>query len=132
MAASAGSTRHRRAGPVEVGDHHRERLVLAVLAGPQRGHRRLAGRVGGQVVAAEALDGHHRPVPEPGRGPGERVAVRGPPVAVQQGQRRPAGRAAHRLGVEAPVGRVVVLAGAVGAHGEAGHGGGRPVVGDVA
>ena len=87
-----------------------------------------------QVVAAEALDGHHGAVPEAGRRPGQQVAVAAGrrPWRSSWRQRRPAGRAAHRLGVEAPVARVVTLAGAVGAHGEGGHGGRRPVVGDVA
>ena len=43
----------------QVADHHRERLVLAVLAGPQPGRGVLAGGVGGQVVPAEALDRQH-------------------------------------------------------------------------
>ena len=82
-------------GRGQVGGHDRERLVLAVLARAQRGHRLLAGGVGGQVVAAQALDGEdlaaaeefggrlervlccRRPGPAGGRRPGSRWAGRG-------------------------------------------------------
>src|ERR1019366_6055843 len=47
-------------------------------------------------------------------------------------ERRTARRAGVRLGVEAPVGGVLILGAALLAHGEARHGGVRPVVRDVA
>ena len=61
-------------GRGHVGDHQRERLVLAVLAGPQQRGGILAGGVNGQVKAAQALDGQHLPVPQYADRPGQRVA----------------------------------------------------------
>ena len=54
------------------GDHQRERLVLAVLARPQRRHRALVGRHAGEVEPAEPLDRDH-------------------PAAEQRRHRRPTG-----------------------------------------
>ena len=62
-------------------------------------------------------------------------AVPGPqgaPGAIEQAQAGAAGRAANGLGVVAAVVGGLVLALAVGAHREPGHGGVGPVVGDVA
>ncbi len=56
---------------------HRERLVLPVLAGPQRADRVLVGGQRGQVVAAEALHRDHGPAEQRGRG----RRRSGPPVA---------------------------------------------------
>jgi hypothetical protein len=119
-------------GLVHGGDHDREGLVVPGLAPAQFGHRRLVGRVAGQVVAPEPLDGQDPPVPEVGRRGHEGVLPLGPHLARRGLQRdvRPAHRAGVGLGVEAAVGRVLVLPPAVGTHGEGGHGGGRPVVGD--
>ena len=114
-------------GRGQVGGHDRERLVLAVLARPQRGDGLLAGGVGGQVVAAQALDGEDAAAAEEFGGGLERVLALA--VQVQPGA---AGRAADRLGVEAAVGGVVVLGRAPLAHGERRHRGQRPVVGHVA
>ena len=50
-------------------DHHRERLVAALLALAQHRDRRLAGRVAGQVVAADALDRDDRAVARAATGP---------------------------------------------------------------
>ena len=47
---------HSAARAVEVGDHHRERLVVARLAPAQLGDRRGVGGVDREVVAADALD----------------------------------------------------------------------------
>ena len=58
----------------QVGGHDRERLVLAVLARPQRGDGLLAGGVGGQVVAAQALDGEDPAAAEEFGGRLERVS----------------------------------------------------------
>ena len=52
-AASLSSHSSPRRG--QVGDHHRERLVVAGLATPQLGHGRLVGGVDGEVEAADAL-----------------------------------------------------------------------------
>src|SRR5207248_6552338 len=67
-----------------------------------------------------------------GHGGAERVVDRarqGAALRVDQHEVRAAIGTAHRLGVEAAVGRVVVLGGAALAHGERRHGGERPVVG---
>ena len=53
------------------------------------------------------------------------------PSVVEQLQRRPAARTGDRLGVKPPVGRIVVLGPAVGAHRKRGHRGPRPVVGQL-
>ena len=55
--ASAGPSSTSSARRPEVGDHHRERLLLAVLARAQRRDRLLRVGPAGEVVAAEALDG---------------------------------------------------------------------------
>ena len=96
-------------GRGQVGGHHRERLVLAVLALAERGDGLLAGGVGGQVVAAQALDGEDAAAAEEFGGRLERVLVasvqrpsRGPQAGQQVGwawKRRSAGSwysAAHR------------------------------------
>ena len=122
--------RDERARRGDVAHHHRERLVLAVLARPQRRDRRLARRQAGEVVAADALDRDDGALAQRRDRRAQRlVAVE---VARQQPQRRPALRARVRLGVEAPVGRVLVLGRAARAQLEAGHRRERPVVGDAA
>ena len=55
-----------------------------------------------------------------------------PAVRIQETQLRPAMRASNRLGVKAAIGRVVILGLAGGAEGELGHGGPRPIVGQLA
>ena len=103
----------------QVGDHHRERLVLAMLARAQRGRGGPVPGIDDQVVAAETLDGEHLAGPQQrGRG-GDRVVARQlRPGAVDELQPRPAGRAADRLRVESPVGGVVILGRAARAHRE--------------
>ena len=107
---------HRR----QIGRHHGERLVLAVLAAAQGRDRCLVGGEGGEVVAAEPLDRHDLAAPQRRGGLGE--AAR---------QRRSAVRAAHRLGVEASIGGVGVLRPAAPAHLEVDHRGAGTVVGDA-
>ena len=128
----AGEERH----PVrrgQVGDHHGERLLLPPLALPERPHRGRRRGVAGQVVPADALHREDAPRGERGPGVGHRVAARGRrAVGAQERHARTAGRTGVGLGVEAPVGRVAVLALAVRAHAEGGHGRGRTVVGHVA
>ena len=99
--------------------HHGERLLLAVLALTQASDRVLVGRVAGEVAAAEALHRDDRA-----------VAERRDRLLERQRELRPAGGARDRLGVEATVGGVLVLASAVGAEREAGHRRVRPVVRD--
>jgi hypothetical protein len=113
----------------QAGDHQRERLVLPVLARPQRRRGGLAARVHGEVVSPQPLDRHYlAPGQQPGRFrqgvPRHLVLPR-----VEQPQPGPAGRAADRLGVEPAVRRIVVLRLAFRAHRERRHGGQRPVVG---
>lgn len=109
--------------------HHRERLVAPPFAAAQRGHGLGVPGVAGEVVAADALDG------EDGTGGQQRACLLDRvDVGVRSGRRvheaqaRAAGTAGDGLGVESPVSRVRVLACAVGAHREAGHGGVRSVV----
>ena len=121
--------------PREVRRHQRERLVLAVLARPQLGHRRL--------VVGRGRRGGSRRCPSPPRSPRraarggglDRVARAGSRTAARprsEPHPRPAVRAGVGLGVEAAVGRVLVLGAAARAHLEARHRRVRPVVRDVA
>jgi hypothetical protein len=87
-----------------------ERLLLALLARAQPSHRLLVCRVAGEVVAAEALDGDDPAGAEQRHG-----------VLQRQREPRAAGRARVRLGVEAAVGGIPVLAETVRAHRKAGH-----------
>ena len=113
-AAPARRRRARRAlaPPPTIGDHQRERLVLAVLARAQRCHRRLVVGPAGEVKAADALDRDDRAVAQRGGGGAtgspDRDRRRGRPCR-RSADRRPARRAGVGLGVEAPVGRVLVL-----------------------
>ena len=122
-----GRAQQRELGRVQVGQlarrgrHHREGLLVAQLARTQARDRGLVGRRTGQVVAAEALDRDHRPAAQqPHR------------LLERHRQARPADGAGDRLGVEAAVARVLVLAPALGAQREAGHGRVRAVVGEAA
>jgi hypothetical protein len=85
------------------------------------------------VVAADALDGHHRTGGERALG-GRQRGIRTVDASVRrpEPQGRPAFGAGDRLRVEAPVCRVVVFGGAARTHGEPGHGGGRAVIGELA
>ncbi len=116
--------------------HEGEGPVLAVLASAEGRHRLLVDRPAGEVVAADALDGEDRARRQALRRRSDRVAgVRDRERrsgGVRQRGPRPADRAGVRLGVEAAVERIVVLRLARGAHLEAGHRRGRPVVGDAA
>ena len=105
---------------VRVGGHDRERLVLAHLPRPESRDRVVVRRVAGEVVAAEALDRDDRAV--------EEEAHR---VLERHREPRAADGARDRLGVEAPVRRVLVLAPAVGAELERRHRRPRAVVRDV-
>ncbi len=101
-----------------VGGHDREGLLLPVLACPEPGHRLLVRRIAGEVVAPEPLDRDHGAVPQQR----DRLLER-------HGELRPAHGAGDRLGVEAAVGGIFVLASAVGAHRKPGHRRVRAVVG---
>ena len=135
--ASASSTLAEPPRGVQVGGHHRERLVLAVLAGAQRRDRRLAGRRPrpggsrrGPSPRRSGPDGAARRRPQAPLRPAADIVDRWPhdDVAsdppscgwptrrlarrIEQRQPGAAVRAAGRLGVEAAVGGVVVLGGA--------------------
>ncbi len=121
-------------GDGKVTGHHGERLVGTVLATTQRGDGHRVRGVAGQVIAADPLDRHHPTLAQGGdSGREDRLGAVGNEVAVRGdgGQPGAAVVAGDRLGVVAAVGRVGVLPGAGDAHREAGHGGGRPVVGQV-
>ena len=102
-------------------DHHRERLGLARLARPQPRDRRLVARVADQMKAADAL---HRDDPA-GR---DASAI----VSIGDVDARPAARAGDRLGVEAAVGGIAIVARAILAHRERRHRGLRAVIGQRA
>ena len=145
-----------RPGRREVRHEHRERLVLAMLAGPQAGDRALVGGTNREVIAADALDRHDRASAEQSRRPFDRIVALGrarrtghhtiggdhavgddragdhTAVGVHQDELRAARRAADGFGVEPPVGRVLVFAAAGWAEREARHCRGRAVVGKVA
>ena len=112
-----------RVGGVEVGHHHRERLVVARLAAPElaRPRRRRWRRPPG---------GSRRSPSPPTIAPAAERVDRGVERVVAVGQRRPACASRHvsrgphvragvGLGVEAPVGGIVVLGPARRAHREA-------------
>ena len=121
--------------PAQAGErarHHRERLGRSALAFPQAADGRLVGGEAGQVIAADALDRDGAAGPD--QSP-DGVANRRPvfeivrPIEEAEPRARAAGGARIGLGVEAPVGGVVVFGAAGRAHGEPGHGRLRPVVG---
>ena len=121
----------------EVARHQCERLDVAALEPAQAADRLGTGGIAGELVAAQTLDGddfallqqaadgidivQHRVLVEADR----------PAVETDQRRPRPTGVAGDRLGMEAPVGGVLVLGAAGRAHGERRHGGGRPIVGQA-
>jgi hypothetical protein len=106
-----------------------------VLAGAQHRHRCLVVGATGEVVAADALDRHDLPAPQRNDGRRQRRLTNGSGLRarpVQQCQRRSATRTGVGLGMEAPVGRVLIFGAAGIAHGKAGHRRQRAVVGNAA
>ncbi len=117
----------------EVREHHRERLLLALLAAAQFGDGLFIARVAHQVEAAQALDRDDAAAADPLHGFRERVRHRQRlPAVVPQRQPRSARRARVRLRVEATVGRRVVFRLARRALDERRHAGVRAVVGQFA
>ena len=104
------------ADDVEVARHQRERLGVAPLRCAQAFDRFGIGRVAGEVVAAEPLDGDDLALLDQAAGGIEivehRVSVDADRRAVEPDERRvrPAGRAGDRLGVESPVARIAIFA----------------------
>ena len=132
-ARSAAATDGEAADDGEVAGHQGERLRPAVLGPAEAGDGGLVEWIADEMEAAEALDGQDLPGPDERRGLGDDVAAElAPRAGVEEGQARPADRAGDGLGVVAAVERVLVLAPAIGAHGEAGHGRLGAVVGEAA
>ena len=116
----------------QVGCHEGERLVLPDLASTEGGDGLLVAGVAGEVIATEALEGDDAPgVQEPGAAPDRLGAAPGTFPRPLQPHAGAADRAGDRLGVEPPVGGVLVLLPAVPTHGEGRHRGVGTVVGDV-
>ena len=74
---AAASSSHEPLGRGQVGDHHREGLVVAGLAAAQLGDRTGVGGVDGEVVAADALDGDDPPAAQRVHRGAERVGTAG-------------------------------------------------------
>ncbi len=118
---------------IERPEHHCKRLLLAVLSVAQALHGGFFACIHHQVEAAKALDRDDLAFGERAWRP-PAAHRRAPPALrlhIPQRQLWPADRAGVWLGVEAPVGRVLVFRLAVGAHDEMAHGRARPVVGQV-
>ena len=120
-------------GAAEIAAHEGEGLLIPLLAPPEPPHGLRVLDAAGQMHAAEALDGRDPAVLQQRAGGGQRglVPLGAPPLRVDKKQVRPADRTAVRLGVVAAVFNVVIFPFAVRAHGEAPHGGQRPIVGHV-
>ena len=122
-------------GRLQVAHHDGEGLLVAALSVAQPLDGCVGGGVAGEVIAAQSLDRHDLAAGQCGLGRAEgrvgalhRLGLAGG----LEPQARPAVRTGDGLGVEAPIGRVVVLRRAGGAHRKARHGGVRPVVGQAA
>ncbi len=127
--ALAGVQRRQARRGGGVGDHQRKRFLLALLAQAQPRDGFRPGRVANQVKTAEALDGQDGALPQARERAADRVRVRlAQAPRIEQRQRRTAVGAGVRLGVEAAMLHVVVLALARAAHREGGHAGVAPVV----
>ena len=109
--------------------HDRKRLVRSVLPRTQPRHRRVVRRIAHEVVSAHALHRDDRARLQAGDRQRQRVASPVRPARLAERENRPASRTRKRLGVEAAVGGVLVLAPAFRAEPEAGHARQRPVVG---
>ena len=124
--------------------HNGKRLVAAALATAQLDHRLLIGGVAGQMESAQALDGDNTAAGQQldtavnngiagfaraadGRRRSRALELH---VARRLAPRnvRPAVKAGIGLRVKAPVKRVAILCGALGAHGKAIHRRGRSVI----
>ncbi len=122
---------------VEIARHQREGLVGALLLAAEAGDGALVARVGGELVAAEALHGDDLPACEEYGRAFDGVVLLGDAcvtasVVLEEADVRSAVRACCGLGVEAAALGVVVFGAACGAHGECVHRRGGAVVGDAA
>ena len=116
-------------GGGQVPAEHGQGLFGPVLAAAQPGHGGGVQGVAGQMDAPGALDGHDAPGGQRTLGRRDGVAGLFPPFGVEIKGPRPAHGAAVGLGVVASAADVAVFGGAGGAHGEPGHRGVGPVVG---
>ena len=115
----------------QIPQHDGEGLLVAVLSPPQFRHGGLAGRIADQVVSADAF---HRPDAARANGlrrtpPADRRPQSAAPSSSRSRSAGPQSPAAGRLGMEPPIGRVLVFLAGTPAHREAGHRGPRTVVG---
>ena len=134
-----GRNETERRGDVGIGDHDGEGFFAAALAAAELFDRGGLARVAGELIAAEAFPGNDATGAEQigdagedgagglGRGRGSGWPV----VSIVEDEARAADRAGVGLRVEAAILGVLVLAEAVGAHGEFRHGGHGAVVGNV-
>src|SRR6476620_1078571 len=105
-----------RAGGLEVGHHHGERLVAAVLSLTQSRNGDVVGRGTRQVIAADSLNGNDRAgIDQPTRLRDRSVSLQVRLAGTTQREDRPAVRARDRLGMESSVGGIGVLGSAYGA-----------------
>ena len=117
-------------GGVEVGHHHGEGLVPAVLAPAQPLDRGVAGGVAGQVVPAQSLDGDDRPSGQCLLGGRQRrIGSVDHTVGTLEPDAGPTVGTCQRLGVEPSVRGIAVLRRARIAQGEVPHRRVRAVVG---
>ena len=119
---------HRR-----IARHQGEGLARPALPHPKGCDRLRIRRVAGELEAADPLDRNDLARTDQRHRFGDRVG-RGNGSTVRRGKRQPraAFRAGDRLGVEAAVGRIGIIAGAVRAHRERRHAGAGAVVRDGA
>src|SRR5262245_65970045 len=82
---------------VEIGDHHRQWLGVAVLTLAQLSHRSIVRRVAGEMITADPLDGDDAAIPDFPGGDCDRVDVRH--VGPAKSHTRPTLGAGNALGV---------------------------------
>ena len=114
----------------QVPDHEGKGFGHPAFAFPEGGDGLVIAGVGGQVKAAEALDGHDPAMVQPARGRGDGVPVQ---AAVPFFQPDPgaADGAGGGFGMKAPVLGVLIFRPAPGAQAEDGHGGVEAVIGHL-
>ncbi len=121
-----------RLGLCKVGHHDGERLVPPVLAQAQSIDRRVRPGVAREVVPAEALDGDDgAPCERLLSGTESGVGSFDEATLLLEPDAGTALGTGDRLGMEAAVGRIVILRRAGVAHGEPAHGRIRPVIGQA-
>ncbi len=121
---------------LDVLHHDGQRLFLAILPGAQAPYGLFICCVNGQVKAAEALYGQYVSRQEQLRrlfdGVPQGARLERCPRFIGDPEPGPADGAGIGFGVKAAICGVFILGAAPGAQGKTGHGGVRPVVGDIA